>query len=69
MSRNFIAALFKLILEPVNPKMFSDWFSLAHKQDISITSRHPRHKRKHKQKHKKNEPTYLSYAVLTCAQA
>ena len=48
-------------------------FSLAHKHkykhkhkhNISISKReHPRHKHKHKQK---NEPTYLSYAVLTCA--
>ena len=47
------------------------WFSLAHKHkhkhkhNISISKwEHPRHKHKHKQK---NEPTYLSYAVFTCA--
>ena len=35
-----------------------------HKHNISISNReHPWHKHKHKQK---NEPTYLSYAVLTC---
>ena len=57
-----------LILNVVTVK---GWFSLAHKHkhkhrhNIIISKwEHPRHKHKLNQK---NEPTYLSYAVLTRA--
>ena len=44
-----------------NVLKFKGWFSLAHKHN---KWEHPRHKRQQKQKHKKNEPSYLSCAVL-----
>ena len=61
---------------PLLTMPFRGRFSLTHKHkhkhkyNISISRwEHPRHKQKQKKKHKKNDPIYLSYAVLTCAKA